>query len=151
MKLLKRDGKHDGFYITLVIGKRENVSWWSSPPNKVDHVGLSYLTDRYPLITTRKRAEDFKELYANLWVDATKYQKELMEHCIGLNYKNKPYRNYFYTDCNDKDWNELVAKGLANKSKKEPDSHNCIYFWLTKQGVEFILGKLISNEVYREL
>lgn len=67
MKLNKRPGKNEGFYINLVIGKKENESWWGAPPENIDHVDLSYLRDRYPLISTEKRAVKFKELWKELW------------------------------------------------------------------------------------
>ncbi|WP_242859897.1 hypothetical protein [Clostridium drakei] len=73
-----------------------------------------------------------------------------MKHCIGLDYKKKPYRNYFCTCPGDKDWNELVDKGLAIKSKKEPNN-GCIYFWLSRQGVEYVLEKSVGEKVYNEL
>lgn len=153
MKLQKvKNDRCGGYDIYLIIANRKYHSYWSSPPDKIDHVGLGYLKDRYPKINTQKRMNEFKELYKNLWIEVTDYQLELMQHCIGISKKkNKPYRNYFFTNCDDKDWNELIFKGLAKKSNKEPDSHGCIYFWLSKQGVEFILNKTISEEFYKEL
>ncbi|MDU3526436.1 hypothetical protein [Clostridium sp.] len=67
MKLeLKNKENYSGVYIILTIGKRKNVSYWSAPPNSIDHVCLKYLSDRYPLITTEKRMAKFKELYKEL-------------------------------------------------------------------------------------
>lgn len=70
MELTKRPGKNSGFYITLEIGNRSNESWWGAPPDNIDHVDLSYLNDRYPLITTEKRVEEFKKLWKDLWKNA---------------------------------------------------------------------------------
>jgi hypothetical protein len=83
----------------------------------------------------------------------TKGQQSDMEHALGLDYKKKPYRNRYCTSENDKEWNDLVSKGLALKGYR----HDELYgkgnrmFWLTKAGVEFILGKKISQKAYDEL
>lgn len=69
MKLEIKDGKHRGNYITLKIGERVNTSYWGAPPSCIDHVGLEYLSDRYPLITTEKRMTKFKELYRELGIE----------------------------------------------------------------------------------
>lgn len=151
MRLEKVRNRNRGYNIYLIIANREYGSHWTSPPRSVDHVDLGYLQDRYPKINTTVRMKEFKELYRNLWIEITDSQRDIMEHCIGLNYKKKPYRNYFFINHKDKEWNDLVDKGLAIKSSKEPDTHGCIYFWLSKQGVEFILNKSISNKVYEEL
>lgn len=150
MRLEKIKNKNRGYDIYLIIANKAYHSWWSSPPESVDHVDLGYLKNRYPKINTNIRVKTFKELYKNLWKSVTEYQLKLMKHCIGLDYKKKPYRNYFCTCPEDKDWNELVGKGLAIKSSKETNN-GCICFWLSRQGVEFVLGKSISEKVYKEL
>ncbi|AWB17241.1 hypothetical protein [Clostridium botulinum] len=151
MRLEKVENRNRGYDIYLIIANRDYKSWWTSPPKSVDHAGLEYLKDRYPKINTKARMETFKELYKNLWIDITKTQRQNMKHCIGLDYKKKPYRNYYCTSHKDENWNNLVEKGLAVKSSKEPNSYGCTCFWLSKQGVEFILDKSISDKVYEEL
>ena len=146
-----RKSGYDGYDIYLIMGNKEYISYWTYPPKSLDSADLEYLKNRFPAINTKDRMETFKELYKNLWIEITSNQRELMEHCIGLDYKNKPYRNYFFTNHADEEWNDLVNKGLAIKSKEEPNSWGSIYFWLSKQGVEYILGKSISDKVYREL
>lgn len=81
----------------------------------------------------------------------SKAQQKEMEHCLGLNYKKKPYRNYFFINKDDENWNDLVNKGLAIKSNKEPNKDGCVYYWLSKQGVEYILKRKISEEYYNKL
>jgi predicted transcriptional regulator len=44
--------------------------------------------------------------------------------------------NYFYTDSNDKDWNELVEKGFAIKMPGWDDES--AYYRVTKEGKEFL-------------
>lgn len=156
MKLFKEKVKGKGYMITVKIGKRENSSYWTSPPiycidNHSFNFEKEYLIGRYPLINTKKKAKQFSSLYKNLWIEVTDHQRTLMEHCIGVGKRAKPYRNYYMTNHDDKDWDYLIKKGLAEKSKEEPNSYGCIYFWLTKQGVEFILNKSVSYKVYEEL
>lgn len=157
MKLLKekRDGK--GYIITVLVGKGIYNSWWTSPPiygvdtNCRYDFDMEYLRDRYPVINTKKRAEQFSSLYKNIWIEITPYQLDLIQHCVGIGRKKKPYRNYFFTQETDKDWNDLVNKGLAVKGTKHPNNDEHIYFWLSKQGLEYVLGKSVSEKVYKEL
>lgn len=149
LKKVKKEN-FSGFQIILIIAGTQYYSYWSAPPESVDHVGLEYLRDRYPIINTKERANTFKELYKNLWIDVSERQLKEMKHCIGLDYKKRPYRNYFCTEEDDKYWNELVSKGLAIKGKRIVNA-NCVYFFLTKQGVEYVLGKSVSEKYYKEI
>jgi hypothetical protein len=151
MKLEKRSGKYSGYCIDLIIGGRKYESYWDSPPTSVDHVGLEYANGRYPVIATKKRLREFKDLYKNLWIEVTEYQFKLMQHCIGISKNKRPYRNFFFTQENDTNWNQLAEKGLAIKGIEHPNNDEYIYFWLSKQGVEFVLKKSISDEVYKKL
>lgn len=159
MKVYKEEQKpnHSGYVICVKIGKGIWKSYWSAPPiYGVDKhcrydFDLHYIRDRYPIINTKERARQFSSLYKNLWIEVTPYQLELMQHCVGIGRKKKPYRNNFFTKETDKDWNELVEKGLAVKGNRRPNGDECIYFWLSKQGVEFLLGKSVSDKVYKEL
>lgn len=63
-------------------------------------------------------------------------QREEMEHALGLNYDSKPTRNYFYTDVDDKGWNDLVTKGLAVKRPGWDDER--VYFLLTESGKSMV-------------
>ena len=80
-----------------------------------------------------------------------KKQLEEMKHSLGLNYKKVPYRNRFFTNKNDSNWNDLVNKKLAVKVDNKSDSENCCYFYLTKFGAEYAYGKSISDNKYKEL
>ncbi|MBX4259774.1 hypothetical protein KTC96_24930 (plasmid) [Clostridium estertheticum] len=140
-----------GCFIQVEIGHKGNQSYWSAPSKSVDHADLGYLRDRYCIINTEKRAAEFKRQYKNLWVEITPCQTELMKHAMGLGRSKKPYRNYFFTQESDKDWNELVEKGLAFKSTRHPNNDEFVYFYLTKQGVEIITGKKIRKKEYEDL
>lgn len=67
MRLFKIQGKENGYNISLIIGNKEYISYWSSPPKNIDHVGIDYLSNRYSKITTKKRLNKFKALYRKLW------------------------------------------------------------------------------------
>lgn len=69
MKIYTKQAQHRGIIICIKIGDRINESWWSSPPDSCDHVGLHYLNDRYPLITTEKRMKDFKVKFKDIMKD----------------------------------------------------------------------------------
>lgn len=151
MKIRKEKGENSGFIIYLKIGNSEYKSWWASPPSKIDHVDLEYLRNRYSIITTEKRAVEFKILWKILFVEISERQKEEMKHTLGMDYKKKPYRNYFYCNKDDVNWNDLVEKGLAIKGGSwNNEDENC-YFKLSKEGVEFILGKQMKESIYKEL
>ena len=63
-----------------------------------------------------------------------------MEHALGLSRKKKTYRNRFYTQKNDSDWDDLVDKGLAVKRKGWED--DMAYFHVTEKGAELLGVKL---------
>lgn len=154
LKVIK-EKQNRGYAIAVLIGNHGESSHWTSPPIPNDKLNYNfekeYLIGKYPIINTKERAETFSRLYKNLWIEVTSEQRELMEHTLGMDYKTKPYRNRFFTQETDKDWNELVEKGLAKKGTKHPNNDEYVYFWLSKQGVEFVLGKSVSDKVYKEL
>jgi hypothetical protein len=156
VKVSKELSNSGGYFISVEIGHRGNRSYWTSPPiygvdNHHYSFEVEYLKGRYPIINTKVKAKQFSSLYKNLWIEVTPYQLGLMQHCIGIGRKKKPYRNHFFTQETDKDWNELVEKGLAAKGTKHPNNDEFIYFWLSKQGLEFVLRKSVSDKVYNEL
>ena len=85
----------------------------------------------------------------NKRIKLSERQLREMKHCIGLDYKKKPYRNRFYCQGDDEKWNDLVNKGLASKGSENKERHCC--FWLTKRGVAYIIGKSLSSEKYEDL
>lgn len=139
----------NGWNIVLEIGKRRYTSFFSNPDNSVDHAELEYFKGRYPMITTTARMEQFKRLYKNLWVIVTAGQYKLMQHMLGLDYKKKPFRNYGYFYKEQPDLEGLVNIGLATKRNGDKEGH--VVYFLTKQGVEYVLRKSISDKVYKKL
>lgn len=141
-----------GVTIYCQIGKCINKSYFTNPSSNIDHADIMYIQGRFPIIHTEKQVTEFKNKYKMLFMEVSEEQLDEMKHTLGLNYSKKPYRNYFNTYKDDKNWNDLVNKGLAAKGK-EVDylTKDSIYFWLTKEGVEFVLGKSISNKKYEDL
>ncbi len=144
-----KDDKTRGRLIFCKIGKYTQQSYWTSPPKKlVAH--YQYLMGRYDFINTKQRGQKFVELYNMMFWEITDYQKEMMRHAIGLDHSKKPYRNRYFTNELDTDWNYLVEIGAAFKSVRVQDD-GMVRFWLTKQGVEFLIGKTIQSKTYEEL
>lgn len=67
MQLSKRVHKTGGVTIRCSIGTKACSSFWSGPPDSIDHVGIEYIMGRYPIITTPKRASEFKKKYRALF------------------------------------------------------------------------------------
>lgn len=152
MKVIKEQ-KGSGYTITVIIAKRSQSSYWTSPPiyGKDNHhynFEREYLVGRYPMVNTKLKAAAFSRLYKNLWIEVNEEQLRLMKHMIGLNYHKKPYRNYgfFYKEVEELE--QLVIKGLAYVREIKDKGVN---YHLTKQGVEYVLGKSISDHVYNKL
>ncbi len=69
-----------------------------------------------------------------------------MKHMLGLDYKKKPYRNYGYFHSIQSDLEDLKKKNLAYSH--EASNGRDIVYHLTKEGVEFVLGREITDEEY---
>jgi hypothetical protein len=83
-------------------------------------------------------------------MEVSQEQLKSMQHALGLDWQKKPYRNRYFDDKNNLEWCDLVSKGLAHKGRERADDTN-IMFWLTKEGVEFVLGHKIRQSTYDEL
>lgn len=66
----------------------------------------------------------------------TESQREQMRHALGLNYSNEQTRNYFYTDGNDPEWNDLVDKGYASKRNGWDD--DSAYYFVSEEGKKLV-------------
>ncbi|MBO1515580.1 hypothetical protein [Metabacillus bambusae] len=69
-------------------------------------------------------------------MNVTAAQIENMKHALGLPRSKKPYRNRFYTESDDKSWNDLVEKGLAGKRSGWEEDMS--YFYVTEKGLDFL-------------
>lgn len=83
---------------------------------------------------------------------------DLATHAIGLDYKKpyirhgkkfyRPYRNYYMCvkNCDIYDaWNFMESNGYA----KSKESNQGVYFWLTRDGLDW-LGEKIGVHIYDE-
>jgi hypothetical protein len=76
-------------------------------------------------------------------------QISAMRHALGLNYKKKPSRNYYYTSRKNPVWCDLESKGLAITSAGwEADR---AYFFLTFEGAKTIFTKPMSRKYFEAL
>jgi hypothetical protein len=69
MKLRKIENNEagGGYFIYVKVGEKEFESWWQAPPKDEQIFDYSYLRDRYPVITTPKRAKEFSKLWIEMW------------------------------------------------------------------------------------
>lgn len=74
-------------------------------------------------------------------LSVTPKQLKEMLHALGLDWSNKPYRNYYCTYGEDPSWEDLVAKDLAIKHPfaKGLLPANGIYYHLTDAGKSIAL------------
>lgn len=79
----------------------------------------------------------------------TKEQINQMEHALGLHYKKKPSRNYYYCNGDDPSWSDLVEKGFATRSDGWTEGK--AYFRLTFEGAKVIFTKPMSRQYFDEL
>lgn len=67
LRKIKNNEGGGGYFIYVKVGEREFKSWWQAPPKDEQSFDYSYLRERYPIITTPKRAEQFSELWTEMW------------------------------------------------------------------------------------
>lgn len=82
-------------------------------------------------------------------IELTKDQVSEMNHALGLNYKKKPTRNYYYCDGNRPSWSDLVDKGMATRSPGWTEGKT--YFRLTFEGMKLVFKKPISKKYFNNL
>lgn len=66
----------------------------------------------------------------------TELQREEMRHALGLDRSPEPTRNNYYSDADDKEWNDLVEKGYAIKRPGWDDES--AYFHVTDEGKKLL-------------
>lgn len=83
----------------------------------------------------------------------TKDQVSSINHALGLNYKKKPNRNYFYTSNGDKNWNDLADKGYAIKSNgwNDDDAYFRLTYEFAKMFYKEMYGRPMSLKYFKKL
>lgn len=113
MKVWKVPHRMKGWDIACQVGGKVYWSWWTSPPEGRLIADQTYLEDRYPIITTEKRAKQFKELYKKMWPD-----KEMIDRCDRANQMiqliARTDRKFFNTEGN------IASMYISDKNK-------CVY------------------------
>ena len=69
----------------------------------------------------------------------TERQERKMLHALGLDYTDKPHRNYYEARNDDSDWSKLVRLGFAERKYKYSGlEYDLNHFVVTKIGREFL-------------
>lgn len=116
------------------------IEYWSRYMENGDEIGYGEL-----------KSEDFEgwdKIRKEMEI-VSQEQLRIMKHMLGLDYKKKPYRNYFYSHSIQEDIEDLIKNDLA--LSKDASNNRDIVYCLTKKGVEFIINKEISQKEYNEL
>jgi len=74
--------------------------------------------------------------------ELTERQKEIIQHALGLNRSDEPYRNKFVAGPGSSRWDDLIALELRGYVKRmsagiELLSGN-VFFWITESGAKAI-------------
>ena len=66
--LMNNKGETKGYDIIIKVGNKEYSSWWTSPPKENFIFDKDYLKDRYWIIITDKRAQEFSRLWSEICI-----------------------------------------------------------------------------------
>lgn len=80
--------------------------------------------------------------------DLTDYQIGKLKHAFGLDYSNKPYRNYYHCPRDNEEWEDMVSKGYA--SKRIYKSGEVVYFG-TLKGLRKVFRKNVTQEYFDKI
>lgn len=74
-------------------------------------------------------------------IQLTEEQIKDMQHCLGLDYVKKPYRNYVCYYESVSYWDDLVKKGVATLNIREQEGliGKYYYYHLTELGIKIII------------
>ncbi|WYU49987.1 hypothetical protein MHH67_11350 [Bacillus sp. FSL K6-0047] len=77
-------------------------------------------------------------------MELTEYQKGKLLHAFGLDYSRKPYRNYYYCNKENDEWEDMVAKGYATRRN---DDSAFVYFG-TLKGLRVVFRKNVTKKYF---
>ncbi|KAA6447569.1 hypothetical protein [Bacillus swezeyi] len=83
-----------------------------------------------------------------LGADLTGYQIGKLKHAFGLDYSNKPYRNYYYCSENNNEWDDMCRKGYA--IKKVNSDYEIVYSG-TLKGLRTVFRKNITRKYFESI
>lgn len=89
-------------------------------------------------------------------ITLTEKQIKEMKHALGLDWKNKPYRNFYCLYSADESWDELVKLGLATLHiipPNELDLTTYYYYHVSEEGAKIFneYGEEIKLLKFKEL
>jgi hypothetical protein len=82
-------------------------------------------------------------------IELTRDQVSEMNHALGLNYKKKPTRNYYYCEGCRPSWSQLVDNGYATRSTGWSEGKT--YFRLKYEGAKLVFKKQMSRKYFNNL
>lgn len=94
---------------------------------------LTFRAKRYPELDLLENTPHF------LTEKLTEKQLGKMKHALGLTNRRESYRNRYVTQY-DKDWEDLIAMGLAEKSDRNVMRDNV--YWVSDLGIEVVKSTL---------
>ncbi|MGG3450211.1 hypothetical protein ABER98_10060 [Domibacillus aminovorans] len=80
--------------------------------------------------------------------ELTGYQIGKLKHAFGLDYSRKPYRNYYHCNAFNDEWEDMCAKGYANKQIR--GRKEIIYFGTIK-GLRLVFRKNVTERYFNEI
>jgi len=83
-----------------------------------------------------------------LGADLTGYQIGKLQHSFGLDYSNKPYRNYYYCSENNAEWDDMCKKGYA--IKKVNSDYGIVYYG-TLKGLRTVFRRNVTRKYFESI
>lgn len=80
-------------------------------------------------------------------LNLTEYQIGNLIHCFGLDYAKKPWRNYYFSNDFNNEWEDMIAKGYAKKDICEDG----IYYYGTLKGLRKVYRKNVSAKYHEAI
>lgn len=80
-------------------------------------------------------------------MELTPYQVGKLKHAFGLDYSRTPYRNYYYCNKENAEWEDLIVKGFAEKRSEE----NAVVYYGTLKGLRRVFRRNVSFQYYEAI
>lgn len=78
----------------------------------------------------------------------TDYQLGKLKHAFGLDYSKKPYRNYYYCNTFNDEWEDLCNKGYATRRIYQEDE---IVYFGTLKGLREVFRRNASQKYFEAI
>ena len=81
-------------------------------------------------------------------LELSDFQLGKLRHCFGLDYSNKPYRNYYHCNKLNEEWEDMISKGYATKRIV---SENEIHYFGTWKSLQTVYRRNISYKYFEAI